>query len=345
MLKEIKIEELLHSKSFVILDVRSPGEYSKGHIPAAINLPLFTDEERSTIGTTYKHSGKEDAMIEGLSFAQSKLVQLVSDAKKIAEGREIIVHCWRGGKRSSSVAWLFDNAGLKVSVLKDGYKSYRRFMQDYFQYSKHRLIILGGRTGCSKTALLKHLKDSGECVIDLEDLAHHKGSAFGWIGEEKQKTNEQFENSLFHALYEIEEGHQVVWLENESRTIGSNYIPETFWRRMKNSPLINIQRDLSLRLEHLVECYSETQADDLILSFKKIETRIGHEATQTAIDLINLSKLKEAAAIALRYYDRCYDYNFQNNKSENIVNINFQDKPLHQISSELINLVREKFNN
>lgn len=344
MVREITVDQLLHSEQAVILDVRSPGEYSRGHIPSAVNLPLFSDEERAVIGTLYKESGSDAAFTKGLSIVEGKLVQLVTDAKKIAGGKEIIIHCWRGGKRSESVGWLLDKSGLPVKVLLGGYKSFRQYVQEFFNGSHHQLIVLGGRTGCSKTAILKFLKDSGEQVIDLEQLAHHKGSAFGWIGEEKQLPNEQFENSLFQRLFEIKERDRLVWVENESRTIGSNYVPEAFWRRMKKSPLINIQRNFTLRINQLVNNYNGTVAEDLILSFRKIETRIGHEATQIAIEMIENSKFEEAAEIALKYYDRCYDYNLKNNRSEHIINIDFEDKELDEIASELIQWSRKIFN-
>lgn len=344
VIRNITVDQLLHFKEPILLDVRSPGEFTKGHVPNAVNLPLFSDEERAVIGTLYKESGPDAAFMEGLSIIQAKLVSLVTDAKIISGGKEIIIHCWRGGKRSESVAWLLDKSGLQVSVLQGGYKSYRQYVQEFFENSHHQLVVLGGRTGCSKTAILKLLKASGEHVIDLEQLAHHKGSAFGWIGEERQLPNEQFENSLFQKLLEIKESNKLVWVENESRTIGSNYIPEAFWRRMKKSPLINIQRNLSLRISQLVESYNSTVAEDLIHSFRKIETRIGHEATQIAIEMIQNSNFEKAAEIALKYYDKCYDYNLKNNKSDFIVNFDFEDKALEVITSELIQWSQKNIN-
>ncbi|MEY2794218.1 MAG: hypothetical protein RJA76_2210, partial [Bacteroidota bacterium] len=178
-----------------ILDVRSPGEFKRAHIPNALSLPLFTDEEREKVGICYKHQGKEKAVELGLEFVGPKLVNFVKYAKKVAFEGEILVHCWRGGMRSASMAWLLETAGLKVFLLEGGYKSYRNFVLK-IQSEPLPLRVLGGKTGSGKTELLREMKNAGFQVIDLEDLAKHRGSAFGHFGLEEQPSSEHFENLL-----------------------------------------------------------------------------------------------------------------------------------------------------
>ncbi|NJN34457.1 MAG: tRNA 2-selenouridine(34) synthase MnmH, partial [Saprospiraceae bacterium] len=135
-----------------------------------------------------------------------------------------MLYCWRGGKRSGSMAWLLSFAGFDVATVAGGYKNYRNLVLQSFENQSLKLIILGGKTGSGKTQILKELEKKGEQIIDLEALAHHKGSAFGWIGEEKQPSSEQFENSLFEVIRKIDPTKRV-WVENESRNIGTVFIP------------------------------------------------------------------------------------------------------------------------
>jgi tRNA 2-selenouridine synthase len=131
MVEKINIEEFLTlSQNTPVADVRSPGEYEQGHIPSAVNLPLFDNEERAQVGTIYKKSGRDAAVLKGLELAGPKLAGLVKKMHRIAPRKEILIHCWRGGMRSEQMAWLFDQAGFRTWVLTGGYKSYRRFIRE-----------------------------------------------------------------------------------------------------------------------------------------------------------------------------------------------------------------------
>mgnify|MGYP003349536217 CR=1 FL=1 len=194
-----------------IVDVRTPAEFEQGHIPGAINLPLFSNEERKIIGTLYKKEGKQPAIRKGLEIVGPKLATLVAEINNIKKNffpttsppsskdrvgiGSILFHCWRGGMRSSSVAWLAQMAGYASTTLQGGYKTYRNYVLQSF-HSSINLKIIGGYTGSGKTIILEELKKQGEQIINLEHLAHHKGSAFGAFGQEKQPTQEQFENNL-----------------------------------------------------------------------------------------------------------------------------------------------------
>ena len=193
----IQIEQFLTlSVSHPVIDVRSPSEFSQGHVPGAINIPLFDDQERKIVGIRYKQVNKEAAMYAGLEFAGKKLVELAKEGeKKAGKNKTLLVHCWRGGMRSKSMVWLFETLGLTCYLLEGGYKSYRHYVHNEMALQLH-VNVIGGRTGSGKTDILLFLEHAGEPVIDLEGFAHHKGSAFGARGESIQPTTEQFENEL-----------------------------------------------------------------------------------------------------------------------------------------------------
>ncbi len=130
MVEQLDIKDfMIRSRTVPVIDVRSAGEYFQGNIPGAFNLPLFSDDERIQVGIKYKKSGKDPSVLLGLDIVGPKMADFVRSAKKIARKNEILVHCWRGGKRSESLAWLFDLSGIKTSVLIKGYKAYRNYEQ------------------------------------------------------------------------------------------------------------------------------------------------------------------------------------------------------------------------
>ncbi len=323
-----------------LLDVRTPAEFEKGHIPQAFNLPLFTNEERTLVGTIYKQESPEAAMKKGLELVGPKMAWYVEVAEQICPDKKVIVHCWRGGKRSKSLAWLLGMAGFDTLVLNGGYKAYRQFVQASFKSLDYQLLVLGGRTGCGKTQLLRALKKQGEQLLDLEALARHKGSAFGWIGEEEQPTVEQFENNLYQAILELNLSKHI-WVENESRGIGKVYLPEGFWGKLKAAPLINIQRPFEQRVQILIDTYVHDSKDDLIASFQKIKKRLGGLQLKEALDALEQNDLKTAAAIALRYYDKTYQYNLEKNKAPEIYNIDFGKNEENAIVEQLLNFCKQ----
>ncbi|RYD88986.1 MAG: tRNA 2-selenouridine(34) synthase MnmH [Sphingobacteriales bacterium] len=185
-----------------LLDVRAPIEFEAGHMPGAVSFPIFTDEERKRIGTLYKQAGHDRAVIEGLHFLGPRMAEVVKKANKLFPDKKVRMHCWRGGLRSGTMAWLLDLGGFEVTLLDSGYKSWRNHVLQTFT-QPWQLVILGGMTGSGKTDLLKQLQNAGEQVIDLEGLAHHKGSSFGGIDQPAQPTQEEFENRLAEQLQQL----------------------------------------------------------------------------------------------------------------------------------------------
>lgn len=304
MLRVLAIDEWLGAGAPVI-DVRSPKEYAQGHVPDALNLPLFTDEERATVGTLYKQQGREAAVLEGLRIVGPKLAWIVEQARAIAPDGKIAVHCWRGGERSASVAWLLDKAGgFDVIVLRRGYKAFRHRVLDSFT-GPLPLMILGGYTGSGKTEILHALRDLGEQVVDLEGLAHHRGSSFGALGLPPQPTTEHFENLLWNELRKLDRSRPI-WMEDESAMIGRVKVPDALFARLRAARLLFLDLPMELRARRLVKDYGRSDPNALREAILRIQKRLGPQHAKAAIEALESGDLLKVATIALTYYDKTY---------------------------------------
>jgi len=334
-IEPINIEKFLHlAKEFPVLDVRSPEEFSHAHIPGAISLPLFTDDQRKIIGTAYKQQSRQIAVDHGLNYFSERMkiiprevLQLLNersqknslDSSPSSQG--LLVHCWRGGMRSEAVAWLLNLSGYKVYLLKGGYKSFRNWALAQFE-KKYPLKILGGYTGSGKTDLLKAMQAKEKKIIDLEKLANHKGSAFGSLGEAPQPMQEMFENLLAMQLWKsyddeksyLSKGHDytktsndAVWLEDESRNIGTVNIPRPFWDQMRNSNVYFLDIPFEDRLNYIVATYSIFDKKELVTSIMKIQKKLGGLETKNAINFLLENNTKDCFSILISYYDKLYD--------------------------------------
>jgi len=304
---------------YLIIDVRSPGEYAHAHIPSAFSLPLFTDEERAAIGTTYKQESRAAAIKLGLPFFGTKMQNMIEQVEgwstiyEKINGKKptILVHCWRGGMRSSAVAWLLDLYGFKTEQLNDGYKAYRNWVLAQFE-KNYSMKVLGGFTGSGKTEILLQLQKSKLPVVDLEGLANHKGSAFGALGQNEQASQEQFENNLAETLSNTSAAHPYFWIEDESQRIGTNMLPITFFKNMRNSICYFIDIPFDARLQFIVQAYGKFAVTDLIAATLRIQKRLGGLETKTAVNLLVENNIEGAFSILLKYYDKVYLKNIEN---------------------------------
>lgn len=295
---------LKQSQSLPVLDVRSPSEFIQGHIPGALSLPLFTDEERAKVGIRYKNSGRDFAVKLGLQIVGPKLSWYAEEAQRLAPGRKVLVHCWRGGMRSESIAWLLQMSGFEVQLLDGGYKFYRRYIREQLALPA-KLTVLGGLTGSGKSAVLKQLAIFGQQVLDLETLASHKGSVFGGLGQPDQPTAEQFENNLY-PVWKAFDFNKTIWIEDESRAIGSVNIPEVLFRAMMNSPIAVLDVPFEIRVDRLVKEYAGMPSEGLADAILRIKDSLGGPATREALEALGNSEFHKIAQLALTHYDMLY---------------------------------------
>uniref|UniRef100_UPI003216B3D1 tRNA 2-selenouridine(34) synthase MnmH n=1 Tax=uncultured Draconibacterium sp. TaxID=1573823 RepID=UPI003216B3D1 len=334
MLKEITFSDyLVISGKVPLIDVRSPGEYIKGHIPAATNIPLFNNEERARVGTVYVQKSKEQAIELGYEIVNPKLDWFVSESKKAAPLGIVAVHCWRGGMRSKSFArHLAENGFNEVYVISGGYKAFRNYALESFK-ADAEICILGGYTGSAKTYILHILKEMGEQVINLEGLANHKGSAFGNCG--KQPTIEQFENNLFWKWKDIDYS-ETIWIEDESHRIGLVNIPMNFYENMRSHPVIFLDIPREERAKHLVKDYAKTEKNILADSINRITKRLGGLNTQNALAHLEANEFFEVAMITLQYYDKYYLRGLQKREHDAIFPLEIKEINFKQNAQQIL---------
>jgi tRNA 2-selenouridine synthase len=384
----------------LIVDVRSPGEFARGHVPGALNVPLFTDDERAKVGTAFAKQGRGVALVLGMKAVRPKLERLVNEVVRLVEAKEaepssasararghappvVYVHCWRGGMRSSSLTWLLLHAAppgsLDVRVVRGGYKAFRRFVltrwhtpasltrasssssmassvstnsslfedagvsgdaekdkkESAEKRPEPRVCVVGGRTGVGKTAALLGLRAAGESVIDLEGLAAHSGSAFGWVGRPPaQPTSEHFGNLVAMQwvaltsppMDKVSAGSNApsddskkaprwIFVEDEGPHVGKCSVDPGLFARMRHAPLVvNVVASRATRLRTLVEDYANDAhradpawQDAMDESVGKLRKRLGNERAEALRVKLREGDFAAVADGLLEYYDGLYD--------------------------------------
>ena len=320
-MQKISPESFLEiGKELVTVDVRSPKEFEEGHIPGAINIPIFDNDERAVVGTLYKRKGKDFAVLKGLEIVGPKMADFAKQALELAKDKRILLHCWRGGMRSESMAWLFEKVGIECQVLTGGYKAYRSYCVAQME-SVSTLIILKGSTGSGKTEILEELQKRDEQMVDLEGLAHHRGSSFGGIGQLPQPTTQQFQNNLYAALAPLS-FEKRIWVEGESKSIGRAYIPDSFWEVMRNSRVVELDVPFDERVKRLVVEYAQLDALEMEAAILRLQKRLGHEKTQEVLNMFREQDYEQTAGLLLAYYDKGYKHSDSSyNQDIQIVNV------------------------
>jgi tRNA 2-selenouridine synthase len=308
---KITVEELMRDhRNSPVVDVRSPAEYHHAHIPGAFSIPLFSDDERRIIGTAYKQESREKAIRIGMEAFGKKMVAMVDAAENVilktkAASRALVLHCWRGGMRSAAVAWLYDLYGFKVYLVSGGYKAYRHHVLEVLE-KPYKLTIVGGYTGSNKTGVLEELKKAGKKIIDLEELALHKGSAFGNLEQAQQPAQEHFENLLAHALETADNNSEPFWVEGESQRLGYVNIPLSFFKTMRGSDMLFLDIPFEQRLGHILKGYGGYDKERLVNATMRIKKKLGGLETKNAVNALIEDDYATCFAILLKYYDKLY---------------------------------------
>ena len=382
----------------LVVDVRSPGEYARGHVPGAVNVPLFSDEERAKVGTCFAKQGRGQAMVLGMRAVRPKLDTMLRTILHLAEtsGRErgpaaapasdaspfpapvtVYVHCWRGGMRSSCVTWLLLHSAppgvLDARVVRGGYKSFRRWVLSRWtppaaltrassssslastmssssttisdeapsgapsssssssepHDSGPRVCIVGGRTGVGKTRALLALRALGQQVVDLEGLAAHSGSAFGWVGRPPaQPTSEHFSNLVAMEWAAMASAPRWVFVEDEGPHVGKCSVDPGLFQRMRHAPLVvNVVAPEEVRLRTLVQDYAGDAhrnepgwLEAMSESVGKLHKRLGGKNAQELQARLAEGNFEAVAEGLLTYYDGLYDRHLGNKRVEKHAN-------------------------
>ena len=326
------------------VDLRSPAEFSRDHVPTARNIPLFDDEQRAIVGTLYKKESPRRAFDAGLSIVEQRLPHILQvffgHPVEVTEWRErfvelstrlgagigqleldhsamietsaahpaLALYCWRGGMRSRSVAALLQALGLPVMLLEGGYKNYRTWVRA--QLASQPIappIVLRGPTGVGKTAILAQLeKRRPRSTLCLESLASHRSSVLGAIGK-VPVSQPRFDSLLLQRLQQL--GSRTFYVEGESRKVGDAVLPERLWLAMESGRQVLLQAKLGTRVENLIHDYLATEGaiEAICAHLPFLEGRIGKKWTGQLANWLRDGRAADVAKVLLeRYYDPLY---------------------------------------
>lgn len=323
-------------ENYILVDTRSEGEFAQGHIPGAVNIPVLNNEERKIVGTLYKQQGNQKAVIKGFELAGPRFSEMIAQVLRLAKNKPVMVYCWRGGMRSAIFSWLMDIAGMQVFRIKGGYKQYRRLTFNEVKKSR-KIMLLAGITGCGKTQLLHRMANSDFQVLDIEGLAHHKGSVFGAIGQEPQPSVEQFENLMAEVLWKFNP-EQPVWVESENQLIGKVIIPNEFKQLMNEAPLVEIIRNQEQRFEIIKAEYGDLPAEELVAATRKLEKRLGNLRMRDAIRAMEENQPEIWIPLLMDYYDSGYRHMLDKIKKNKIATLDISAMKEEDLFNQLSNL-------
>ena len=295
--------------SHCIIDARTPLEFAEDHLPGAFNVPILTNEERVEIGTIYKQQGSQRARIRGMELTCGRFAAMTSEATAHANGKPILVYCWRGGLRSLSMAILIESCGYPVVQLRGGYKSFRNMVLSCFEdfTPPAPLIVIHGMTGSGKTTFINGLDRNSWSVIDLEGLARHRGSAFGSLGLGEQPPQKRFDTMLWDALRQAPPDKPIV-LEGESQRIGRITLPGNFYDVMAASCKVWCKVSVDTRVARLTEEYARQEyRDPMADALERLKKRLGGAQYAELKEMLEQWNIPGVArGLIEQYYDKLY---------------------------------------
>ena len=240
-----------------IIDVRTPAEFADDHIPGAINCPVLDNEQRIEVGTLYVQASPFAAKKIGAAYVAENIARHLRQSfqESPKTWRPLIV-CWRGGQRSGAMTHVFRRIGWDAQQLEGGYKNYRKQVVESLELLPCRLRfnVVCGATGSGKSRLLQAAAQRGAQILDLEELACHKGSVLGVLPDAAQPSQRMFETRLRVALQALDPARPV-YVEAESRKIGSVQLPNALLDTLRAGACINIEASFAARVDFLLRDY------------------------------------------------------------------------------------------
>jgi tRNA 2-selenouridine synthase len=315
-----------------VVDVRSEGEYSAGHIRSSINIPLLNNLERIAVGTDYKQKGQQEAIKTGFRLVGPRLADMMEETQKI--GNELLVYCWRGGMRSANFCQFANMSRIKTNSLKGGYKAYRQLALDVFSQS-YQLVVISGYTGSGKSEILRALASIGEQVIDLEMLANHKGSAFGGLMMPPQPSTEQFQNDLFEEVLKLDATKRI-WIEDESLAVGKIFLPRDLWKQLTDAPVVELGVSKEVRIERLVSDYGGAGQDEFLEAMTRIRKKLGGQNYNEAKEKYLNGDLRSTIDLLLTYYDKAYNFALEKKKDRIKLHTSWNGKDVNTFARHLV---------
>ena len=311
MITEITIEELKALDHPILVDVRSEGEYAEATIPGSVNIPLFNNEERVEVGTTYTQTSPSLARELGLRIVSPKLPDIVKKVEELSKRGPLVLFCWRGGMRSKSLATVVDLMGISIYRLQGGYKAYRSQVVDYHETKRpFQVVVLRGNTGVGKTELLKKLRAEGYPAIDLEKLANNRGSVFGAVGLGSPPSQKKFEGLLFEELVALSKWPYII-VECESKRIGRVTLSTNFYTAMQEGIQILHYDSLENRVQRLLKEYTSVPnaLQEIGTALERLIKTLGHVRVQELRILLDGGRLDVfTERLLVEYYDKLYAY-------------------------------------
>jgi tRNA 2-selenouridine synthase len=294
-----------------VIDVRSPAEFAQDHAPRAVNLPVLSNEERARVGTIYVQESRFLARRIGAALIARNVAGHLETALADQSGAfRPLIYCWRGGQRSNAMATILSEVGWRTTVLDGGYRTWRRHVTArlYDGSLDLRLIVLDGPTGTGKTQVLGRLAAAGAQVLDLEDLAAHRGSLFGALPDRAQPSQKMFESRLLAALDGFDAGRPV-FVEAESSKVGERMVPPALWSLMAAAPRIELTAAPAARSRYITATYSEVTADRAALdeALRRLPFRAGKKRLAAWGALADADQFETMAAeLMALHYDPAY---------------------------------------
>ena len=345
MTKHKVIKKWNNKKFDTIIDVRSPLEFAEDHIVGAINCPVLSDLERQKVGTIYKKESSFKAKIIGSSLTAKNIAFHIENKFMEKKGSwQPLIYCWRGGQRSKAFSIVLSEVGWRTNQLKGGYKEYRNQVINFLDNigPKLKITLISGKTGSAKTKILKSIENEGGQILDLEGLANHKGSLLGKIPDLIQPSQKFFESLIFNKIQKLNLKDKI-YIEAESSKIGNIHIPKSIWKKMINSPRIEISANVELRAKFLVSDYDYMCNDPTLINpiIKGLKNRLSKKLFDEWTNLIDRKKWFDLTKSFLEnHYDPSYSSNTMKNDRKVIKKItatSLNNSDIKDIAKKILN--------